>query len=144
MRQMSIGRITPLRVPVFAMLCAMAMGGCVSTETHTKALTELEAAKKTAAQQAADLDALKKKSQEQTDQLQQQLAGLQQNLDQEATQRKAAEQQAAELAKERAALESPVGRAPGQTGWTREGKEPAGQRIGRGARTNRFPSKEAD
>jgi chemotaxis protein MotB len=68
------------------MLCAMAMGGCVSTETHTKALTELEAAKKTSAQ------------------LQQQLAGLQRNLDQEATQRKTAEQQAASLAQEREAL----------------------------------------
>jgi chemotaxis protein MotB len=68
------------------MLCAMAVGGCVSTETHTKALTELEAAKRTSAQ------------------LQQQLAGLQQNLDQEATQRKAAEQQAASLAQEREAL----------------------------------------
>jgi chemotaxis protein MotB len=64
----------------------MAVGGCVSTETHTKALTELEAAKKTSAK------------------LQQQLAGLQENLDQEAAQRKAAEQQAAELAKEREAL----------------------------------------
>jgi chemotaxis protein MotB len=68
------------------MLCAMAVGGCVSTETHTKALTELEAAKKTSAQ------------------LQQQLAGLQRNLDQEATQRKTAEQQAASLAQEREAL----------------------------------------
>jgi chemotaxis protein MotB len=68
------------------MLCAMAVGGCVSTETHTKALTELDAAKRTSAQ------------------LQQQLAGLQQNLDQEATQRKAAEQQAASLAQEREAL----------------------------------------
>jgi len=68
------------------MLCAVAVVGCVSTGTHTKTLTELEAAKKTAAQ------------------LQQQLAGLQQNLDQEASQRKAAEQQAAELAKEREAL----------------------------------------
>jgi chemotaxis protein MotB len=68
------------------MLCAMAVGGCVSTGTHTKTLTELEAAKKTSAQ------------------LQQQLAGLQQNLDQEATERKAAEQQAASLAKEREAL----------------------------------------
>jgi chemotaxis protein MotB len=86
------------------MLCAMALVGCVSTETHTKALTELEAAKKTSAQQAADLDAFKKKSQEQTDQMQQQLAGLQQNLDQEAAQRKAAERQATELAKEREAL----------------------------------------
>jgi chemotaxis protein MotB len=68
------------------MLCAMAVGGCVSTGTHTKTLTELDAAKKTSAQ------------------LQQQLAGLQQNLDQEATERKAAEQQAASLAKEREAL----------------------------------------
>jgi chemotaxis protein MotB len=76
----------PLRAPALAMLCAMAVGGCVSTETHTKALTELEAAKKTSAK------------------LQQQLTGLQQNLDQEATQRKTAEQQAAELAKEREAL----------------------------------------
>ena len=76
----------PLRAPALAMLCAMAAGGCVSTETHTKTLTELEAAKRTSAQ------------------LRQQLAGLQQNLDQEATQRKAAEQQAASLAQEREAL----------------------------------------
>ncbi len=67
MRRISIDRTMPLRAPALAMLCAMAVGGCVSTETHTKALTELEAAKKTAAQQAADLDALKKKSQAQTD-----------------------------------------------------------------------------
>jgi chemotaxis protein MotB len=70
------------------MLCAMAVGGCVSTGAHTKTLTELEAAKKTSAQ------------------LQQQLDGLQHNLDQEATQRKAAEQQAASLAQEREALEA--------------------------------------
>jgi chemotaxis protein MotB len=57
----------------------MAMGGCVSTETHTKTLAELEAAKKATAQ-------------------------LQQKLDQESTQRKAAEQQAASLAQEREAL----------------------------------------
>jgi len=86
MRRISIDRTMPLRAPALAMLCAVALVGCVSTATHTKALTELEAAKKTSAQ------------------LQQQLAGLQQNLDQEATQRKAAEQQAAELAKEREAL----------------------------------------
>ncbi len=78
--------------------------GCVSTETHDKTLSELEAAKKMSAQQAAELDALKKKSQSQSDQLQQQLASLQQNFDQEASQRKAAEQQAAALAKEREAL----------------------------------------
>ena len=86
MRRISINRTMPLRAPALAMLCAVAVVGCVSTGTHTKTLTELEAAKKTAAQ------------------LQQQLAGLQQNLDQEASQRKAAEQQAAELAKEREAL----------------------------------------
>jgi chemotaxis protein MotB len=86
MRRILIDRTMPLRALVLAMLCAMAVGGCVSTETHTKALTELEAAKKTSAQ------------------LQQQLAELQQNLDQEATQRKAAEQQAASLAQEREAL----------------------------------------
>ncbi len=86
MRQILNDRIMPLRAPALAMLCAVAVVGCVSTETHTKALTELEAAKKKSAQ------------------LQQQLAGLQQNLDQEAAQRKAAEQQAAEMAKEREAL----------------------------------------
>lgn len=86
MRRISIDRTIPLRAPALAMLCAVAVVGCVSTETHTKALTELEAAKKTSAQ------------------LQEQLAGLQQNLEQEATQRKAAEQQAASLAQEREAL----------------------------------------
>jgi chemotaxis protein MotB len=86
MRRISIDRTMPLRAPALAMLCAVAVVGCVSTETHTKTLTELEAAKRTSAE------------------LQQQLAGLQQNLDQEATQRKAAEQQAAELAKERESL----------------------------------------
>ena len=86
MRRISIDRTMPLRAPALAMLCAMAVGGCVSTGAHTKTLTELEAAKKTSAQ------------------LQQQLAGLQENLDKEATQRKAAEQQAAALAKERESL----------------------------------------
>lgn len=79
--------------------------GCVSTDTHNKALSELEAAKTLSSQQAAELEALKKKSQAQTADLQQQLAGLQQNFDQESSQRKAAEQQAASLAQERAALE---------------------------------------
>ena len=67
MRRISIDRTMPLRALAWAMLCAMAVGGCVTTETHTKTLTELEDAKKTSAQ------------------LQQQLAELQQNLDQEAT-----------------------------------------------------------
>jgi chemotaxis protein MotB len=59
----------------------VAVAGCVSTGTYTKALAELEAAKKATAQ-------------------------LQQKLDQEATQRKAAEEQAAELAKERESLKA--------------------------------------
>jgi len=88
MRPISIVRTRPLRAPAFALLCAVAVVGCVSTGTHTKVLGELEAAKKTSAQ------------------LQQQVAGLQQNLDQEATQRKAAEEQAAGLAKERESLKA--------------------------------------
>ena len=103
MRRIWIDRTMPLRAPAVAMLCAMAVGGCVSTGTHTKTLTELEAAKKTSAQ------------------LQQQLAGLQQNLDQEATERKAAEQQATELQsrldgleKENGQLNSELGNVRGQ------------------------------
>ena len=103
MRRIWIDPTIPLRAPALAMLCAMAVGGCVSTETHTKTLTELEAAKKTSAQ------------------LQQQLAGLQQNLDQEATERKAAEQQATELQsrldgleKEKGQLNSELGNVRGQ------------------------------
>jgi len=86
MRRTPLDHTMLIRAPALAMLCAMAVGGCVSTETHTKTLNELEAAKKTSAQ------------------LEQQLAEVQLNLDQEAAQRKAAEQQAAELAKEREAL----------------------------------------
>jgi chemotaxis protein MotB len=83
----------------------MLMGsGCVSTDTHQKALDELEKAKKLSASQTADLEALRKKAKAESDQLQQQLAGLQQNLDQETSQRKSAEQQAASLEKEREAL----------------------------------------
>lgn len=103
MRQLSIDRTIPLRAPALAMLCAMAVGGCVSTGTHTKTLTELEAAKKTSAQ------------------LQQQLTGLQQNLDKEASQRQAAEQQATELQsrldgleKENGKLNSELGNVRGQ------------------------------
>lgn len=98
-----------LRAASLIALCAVAPIGCVTNETHTKALTELDAAKKTSAQRAAELDALKKQSQAQSDQLKQQLAGLQQNLDQESTQRKTAEEAAAALAKERAALEARSG-----------------------------------
>jgi len=87
------------------MASVMLMGaGCVSTDTHQKALEELEKAKKLSASQSAELDALRKKSKAESDQMQQQLAGLQQNLDQETSQRKSAEQQAASLEKEREAL----------------------------------------
>ncbi|MEK7300456.1 MAG: OmpA family protein, partial [Nitrospirota bacterium] len=98
-----------LRAVSLVALCAIAPIGCVTNETHTKALTELDAAKKTSAQRAAELDALKKQSQAQSDQLKQQLASLQQKLDQESTQRKTAEEAAAALAKERAALEARSG-----------------------------------
>ncbi len=87
------------------MASVMLMGpGCVSTDTHQKALDELEKAKKLSASQAAELEALRKKSKTESDQMQQQVAGLQQNLDQETSQRKSAEQQAASLEKEREAL----------------------------------------
>ena len=79
MRRILIDRVMPLRAPALAMLCAVAVVGCVSTGTHTKTLTELEAAKKTSAQ------------------LQQQLAGLNKTWTRKPRQRKAAEQQAAEL-----------------------------------------------
>ena len=79
MRKTLIDRTTGFRAPALAMQSAMAVGGCVSTETHIQTLTELEATKKSSAQ-------------------------LQQQLNQEATQRKAAERQAAELAKERESL----------------------------------------
>ena len=103
MRRIFIDRTMPLRVPALTLLCAVAMVGCVSSGTHTKTLTELEAEKKTSAK------------------LQQQLAGLQQNMDQEATERKAAEQQATELQsrldgleKENGQLNSELGNVRGQ------------------------------
>jgi chemotaxis protein MotB len=83
------------------MLCAVAVMGCVSTGTHTKTLTELEAEKKTSAQ------------------LQQQLAGLQQNLDQEAAQRKAAEEQATELQSRLDGLENQNGQLNSELGKVR-------------------------
>jgi chemotaxis protein MotB len=79
MRRMLTDWVMPLRTPTLAILCAVAVVGCVSSGTHTKTVAELEDAKKQSAQ------------------LQQQLAGLQKNLDQEAAQRKAAEQQAFQL-----------------------------------------------
>ena len=96
MQRIGIDRTMPLRASAMAMLCAMAVGGCVSTGTHTKTLTELEAEKKTSAQ------------------LQQQLAGLQKNLNQEAAQRKAAEQEAASLATRSSQLNSELGNVRGK------------------------------
>jgi len=81
---------------------SMASIGCVSTETHTKALTELEAANRMAAQQARELDDLKKQTQKQA----KDLTSLRQNLDQESAKRQTAEQQAASLAQEREELAS--------------------------------------
>lgn len=81
MRHMLIHRTMPVLATALAMLCAIAATGCVSTDTHTKTLAELEAAKRATAQ-------------------------LQQKLDQESAQRKAAEQQAASLTQEREALEA--------------------------------------
>lgn len=120
MRPRALNGMRPLHAPVLFTFCLLAPVGCVSTDTHTKTLTELTAAKKTAAQQAAELEALRKQSDAQAEQLQQQLAGLQQNLDQESSQRKAveasiaqlqgeiqqAQQQAESLARERDALRS--------------------------------------
>ena len=100
-------RIRHRRTLVQASLIASVVligSGCVSTDTHQKALDELEKSKKLSASQAAEMDEMRKKSKAESDQFQQQLAGLQQNLDQETSQRKSAEQQAASLGKEREAL----------------------------------------
>jgi len=81
MAQPSIRVSQTFGLPILLAIFAVAPIGCVSTETHTKALDELNATKK-------------------------QLASLQANLDQESAKRKAAEEQAASLAQEREALEA--------------------------------------
>jgi chemotaxis protein MotB len=88
MRYTLFQQTVPFRSSALALLCAMAVGGCVSADTHKKTLAELEAAKKLTAQQ------------------QLQLTGMRESLDLEAAQRKAAEDQAASLAKERADLQA--------------------------------------
>jgi chemotaxis protein MotB len=88
MRYRSRHRTVPFRMSALALLCAATLGGCVSADTHKKALAELEAAKKLTAQQ------------------QLQLTGMRESLDLEAAQRKAAEEQVAALAKEREDLQS--------------------------------------
>jgi len=96
MRQILTHRTISLWASAVAMLCTGAVVGCVSTSTHTKTLTELEAAKKVSAQ-------------------------LQMQLNQEATQRKGAERQAAELQarldgieREKGQLNSELGTVRGQ------------------------------
>jgi chemotaxis protein MotB len=86
MSRIFIDRTLSLGPPTLAVLCMIAVMGCVSKGTHTQTLTELEAAKKASVQ------------------LQQQLTELHQHLSQEAAQRKAAEQQAAQLRRERESL----------------------------------------
>ena len=128
-------RIRHRRTLVQASLIASVVligSGCVSTDTHQKALDELEKSKKLSASQAAEMDEMRKKSKAESDQFQQQLAGLQQNLDQETSQRKSAEQQAASLGKEREALTA-----------RSTGKKSVRQRVGRRAGANRHPGKEA-
>ncbi len=83
MRSTSRHRTTPFRSAALPLLCALALGGCVSAHSHKQALDELEAVKKRSAEQQA------------------QLTGMRESLDREAAQRKAAEEQAASLAKER-------------------------------------------
>lgn len=104
--------------------------GCVSTDTHQKALDDLARAKKLSASQAEELEALKKKSKAESDQLQQQLAGLQQNLDQETTQRKTAEQQAASLEKEREALTARSTELQGKLDGLEREKSQLGSELG--------------
>jgi hypothetical protein len=50
MRQILMWRSISLRASAFVMLSAVAVVGCVSTNTHTQTLTELEASKKASAQ----------------------------------------------------------------------------------------------
>lgn len=87
MRPTSSHRTMPFRRATLVLLCASAVGGCVSAHTHKQTLDELDALKKQSAQQ------------------QEQLTGMRESLDLEAAQRKAAEEQVGSLAKEREALQ---------------------------------------
>jgi chemotaxis protein MotB len=87
MRYTSSHRTLPFRSAALALLCALAVGGCVTAGTHRQTVAELQAAKKQAAQQ------------------QLQLTGMRESLDLEAAQRKAAEEQVASLTKEREDLQ---------------------------------------
>ena len=94
MPRIFIGRTLMLQAPTLAVLCMVAMVGCVSKGTHTQTLTELEAAKKASAQ-------------------------LQQQLNQEAAQRKTAERQAAELQARVDSLERDKGQLNSELGTVR-------------------------
>ena len=52
-------RTVPFRMSALALLCAATLGGCVSADTHKKALAELEAAKKLTAQQQMQLTGMR-------------------------------------------------------------------------------------
>jgi chemotaxis protein MotB len=95
-------RIIPY--PLVGLALVAGLSGCVTKETHTKTLAELDAAKAASAQQATELESLRQKSKAQTEQLQQQMASLQEGLGKEEARRKALEQEAADLAKDREAL----------------------------------------
>lgn len=87
MRSTSSHRTMLFGTTALPLLCAWAVGGCVSAHTHKQTLDELDALKKQSAQQ------------------QEQLTGMRESLDLEAAQRKAAEEQAGSLAKERENLQ---------------------------------------
>ncbi len=110
-----------LSVPTIMMLCATGPIGCVSTETHTKALTELDAAKKTSEQQAAELEALRKEAQAQADQL----ASLQQE-------REALTAQSNELQAKLAGLEQENGELNSELGNVRNQITDLEQEVARG------------
>ena len=52
-------RTVPFRMSALALLCAATLGGCVSADTHKKALAELDAAKKLTAQQQLQLTGMR-------------------------------------------------------------------------------------
>ena len=95
---------SPLRTALILALLVALGSGCVSTETHTKALSELEATRKTSARTAGELEELKKKSaadlqgaQAELDKTRQQLAALRLNLTEEQQNRQTAESTVAQL-----------------------------------------------
>ena len=110
----SLARHIRLFLTPTVVICGLTLPGCVSKETHTKTLAELNASKRTAVQQAAELDALK------------------QTLAQETAQRRAAEQQTAALAKEREALSTREQQLNGELGHVRGQLKEVEQKLAAG------------